>query len=137
MAITNFTIAQQKQFVSTSHLVTKANGISTNTEITKTLYFELTLWSDPGINDIGKVWITNAHLRNDYKSITKLEEYKVFFVEFLENGVYNYWAIDLANYGQKVLFKLDQNSAIQTITMHRYATDGSSNVLKTIIYYLD
>ena len=137
-SLTTLTIsAQTKSYISNKHTITSANGLPANVTNDKKLFFDITVWETSKPNDMGKIWITNAHLRNDYKNVTYQDEFRIYSIELKENGIYNYWTIDIATDGQIVLFQVDLNSAVPTITMFRYAPKKESTVLKTVIYYLE
>lgn len=132
-------MGQDKSYISNKHTITKANGSATNVTNEKKLYFSIYVKPNSLArqNDLGNIWITNAHRMNDYKNVTYEDGFRIYSIQLKESGIYNYWTIDVSNDGQTVLFQIDQNSAIPTITMFRYAPNSSNTVLKTVIYYLD
>lgn len=131
--------AQDKSYISNKHTITKANGVSTNVTNEKKLYFQIYVKPNSlaRANDLGNIWITNAHRMNDHKNVTYEDGFRIYSIQLKESGIYNYWTIDVSNDGQTVLFQIDQNSAIPTITMFRSAPNSSNTVLKTVTYYLD
>lgn len=135
--LSNTAMSQTKSYISNKHTITKANGSSTNVTNDKKLFFQISVWGTTKPNDWGSIWITNAHRMNDYKNVSYEDAFKIYSIKLKDDGVYNYWTIDVANDGQTVLFQVDQNSAVPTITMFRYAPGADNTVLKTVIYYLD
>jgi hypothetical protein len=138
--LTAFTaIGQDKSYISNKHTITKANGTSTNVTNDKKLFFQIYVKPNSlsRANDLGNIWITNAHRMSDYKNVTYEDGFRIYSIQLKESGIYNYWTIDVSNDGQTVLFQVDQNSAIATITMFRYAPNSDNTVLKTVIYYLE
>lgn len=129
--ITNVS-AQSKNYVSNKHTITKANGSPTNVTNDKKLFFEIIVYSTSRPNDKGSIWIENDRNGGTYR-----ESFRIFSIDLKENGIYNYWTIDIATDGQTVLFQVDLNSATPTITMKRYAPTKESVVLKNTIYYLE
>jgi hypothetical protein len=129
----------QKSYVSDVHRVIKANGNSTNVTINKKRYFQISIMPNSMAqrNNLGNIWITNAHRMNNYKNVTYQDEFKIFSIDLKSNGTYNYWTTDIANDGQTVLFQINMNSAIAKITMSRYAPGAGSTVLKKIVYSLE
>lgn len=132
-------IGQNKSYISNKHRITKANGVATNVTNEKKLYFQIYVKPNSLArqNDLGNIWITNAHRMNDYKNVTYQDGFRIYSIELKESGIYNYWTIDISNDGQTVLFQVDQNSAVPTVTMFRYSPSSNNTVLKTIIYYLE
>jgi hypothetical protein len=130
---------QDKSYISNKHVISKANGVATNVTNDKKLYFNIYVKPNSLArqNDLGNVWITNAHRMNDYKNVTYEDGFRIYSIELKETGIYNYWTIDVANDGQTVLFQVNQNSAVATITMFRYSPNSSNEVLKIVTYYLD
>jgi hypothetical protein len=134
---TSIAFAQDKSLTSDRNVITKANGRQTNVENNKYLYIQISLWgSASSINDIGGIWITNAHRMQNYKNVTYEEGFRIYKINTNSDGTYNYWTKDKSN-GQTVLFELDQNGAVGTFTMSRYSPSGDSNVTKRVKYYLE
>jgi hypothetical protein len=133
----NTSSAQDKSYVSNKHTITKANGESANGTNDKTLYFDIRVYSsstEP--NKLGKIFITNQPFTK-FNEITYKDEFKIYSIKLNNSGIYDYWTIDVANDGQTVLFEINQNSAVPTITVSRYQPGQASKVLKTVIYYLE
>ncbi len=129
--------AQQKYYSSSSNLVSKANGVSANVKNEKKIFFSIWVDSSPSVNDKGSINLQDVSFSSDYKNRMYFEHFRIYSIDFKSTGIYNYWTIDVGFNGQIVLFQVDQNSATPTITLHRYAPGEGSNVLKTIVYYLD
>lgn len=131
----NFAFAQNKSYVSSRNVVTKANGLSTNVTNQKTMYIEIHVDKTCDGYDCGRINIADGPMHTG-KHIN-FEGFRIYSVKLKDDGIYNYWTVDVAADGQIVLFQVDNNSAISTITMHRYAPGQESKVLKSIVYYLD
>jgi hypothetical protein len=129
--------SQSKTYVSNKHTITKADALLTNVTIDKKFFFEFLVFSNSKPNDFGVIWLSNTNRRNDSKNLTYEDEFNIYSIKLKDNGIYNYWTVDIANNGQTVLFQVNLNIAIPTITMFRYAPGNVNTVLKTIVYYLD
>lgn len=127
----------QKSLSSSKNIVTIANGSSTSVSNQKQLYFYIALYSSPmGPNDIGRIDLMDAPWeKGGGKNYN--EKFTIYNAKLNDNGVYYYWTIDIGNDGQIVLFQVDNNSAVPTITVSRYSPSDKSKVLKQIIYYID
>jgi hypothetical protein len=120
-------------FVSNKHTVLKANGASTNVSINKNLYFTFFI----GSSDITSSYIRISSEKNWIKADFSVE-YKIYKIVLEDNGQYLYWTTDVGQDGQIVLFIVDRNSSIPTITEKRYSPITNDNtVLKTIQYIIE
>jgi len=127
--------SQTKSYKSSEHTVTKANGNPTLVTKNKTMYIEIWLRDVCKGNDCGSVTIADGPLHTGQQ--INYEQFRIYTVKLKEDGVYNYWTTDIGNDGQTVLFQVDNNGAVPTMTMHRYAPGEDSKVLKSIIYNLE
>jgi hypothetical protein len=131
----NFTYAQDKSYVSSKNVVTKANGTSTNITIQKTMYIEISVDKTCDGYNCGRINIADGPMHTG-KHIN-FEGFRIYSIKLKDDGKYSYWTVDVAADGQIVLFQVDNNSAISTITMHRYAPGQKNEILKSVVYYLD
>lgn len=127
--------SQTKWYSSSNHKITKANGEYTSVEKEQLNYFQIRVSSTPSLNDLGAITIQDQPLTK--APISRHEVFRIYSIELNDDGTYNYWTIETASDGQTVLFKVDLNSAIQTITMSRYSPVKNAGVLKQIVYYLE
>jgi hypothetical protein len=116
--------------------VTLANGNPTSFTTEKRVYFFISLFTNPSPNDIGKV-ILSDQPRETRVTRQYEEKFRVFSAKLNSDGTYDYWAIDIGNDGQTVLFEVDNNSVVPTVTVSRYSPGVNGKVLKRTIYYID
>lgn len=133
--------AQRKFYVSNKNTVTIANGNYCQVEKIKSIYFDIyILGSSATPNKKGEINLQDTPFNTKGNSNRKYyDTFRVYQIKLNENGVYEYWTVDIAQDGQTVLFEVDLNSAIPKITMSRYSRSSSNNVrvLKRIIYSLE
>lgn len=140
MICTSFNaFSQTKHYASSKHTITKANGKYCNVSKTKNTFIKIYVNNyNPGRNDKGAITLQDVSFNSkDYSNRTYFETFRIYSIDLKDDGIYRYWTIDVAQDGQTVLFKVDLNSAIATITMMRYAPGESNEILKTIKYELD
>ena len=94
------------------------------------------MFSQPDLNDIGKILIQDIPFNSKGYTRNYFENFRIYKVKLNDNGVYDYWTIDIGQDGQTVLFQVDFNGAIPQIVMSRYSPSGN-DVLKRIVYYID
>ena len=128
----------QKSLSSSKNTVTIANGNPTSVTNEKKVYIYIALFDSriSSRNDIGRIDLLDQPWGSKVTRYYQ-ENFKVYSAKLNDDGTYNYWTIDIGNDGQTVLFKVDNNSAVSTITVSRYSPVGNSTVLKKTIYYID
>lgn len=128
-------MGQDKSYKSSKNTVTRANGVAASVTNEKKMYFKIYLEKVCNGNDCGGINVADGPM-NTGQSIN-YEQFRIYSVKLNDAGVYDYWTIDIGNDGQTVLFEVDNNSAVTTITVSRYSPVGNSTVLKRTIYYID
>ncbi len=127
----------QKNLSSSKNTVTLANGNPTSVTNEKKVYIYIALFYSPSSsNNIGRIDLLDQPWGSKVTRYYE-ENFKVYSAKLNNDGTYNYWTIDIGNDGQTVLFQVDNNSAVPTITVSRYSPVGNSTVLKRTIYYID
>ena len=130
--------AQTKRYVSNKNTVTIANGNYCQVANINSIYLELYIKSSTSPNDMGTIILQDIPFNaKDYSNRKYFETFRVYKIKLNDDGVYDYWTVDIAQDGQTVLFEVDLNSAIPKITMSRYSPSSSNKVLKRIIYSLE
>lgn len=130
--LTNSGLAQDKSFMSKTNKVTIANGFSVNVTNEKKIYFEINLQNSCPGNDCGQIVIADGIMHSGQN--INYEKFKIYSLKLNDNGIYDYWAIDVTSGDQIVLFEVDNNSAVATLTISRYSPIEKNKVLKRIIY---
>ena len=128
-------MGQNKSYKSSKNTVTKANGVAASVTNEKKMYFEIFLNKVCNGNDCGTINLADGPMHTGQP--INYEQFRIYSVKLNDNGVYDYWTIDIGNDGQTVLFEVDNNSAVPAITVSRYSPVGNNTVLKRTIYYID
>ena len=128
------TTAQRTLLSSSKNTVTIANGTSTSVNFQKQLYFRILIYSEPyGPNNLGYIDMADTPIVN--QSVD--ESFPIYSAQLGSDGVLHYWS-DKSKIGQQiVLFEVDNNSAVPTITVSRYSPVDKNKLLKQTIYYID
>ena len=138
IALTVFGSTFSQSYTSNKQTVLIADGKQVHVPQDRILYIQVWLkTSSMGrLNDIGNIWITNAHRLQDYKNVTYEEAFTIYRIDHIDDGTSHHWTKDNAT-KQIVLFVFDPNGTVSLITMSRYAPGGGSNIVKRVRYHLD
>jgi hypothetical protein len=118
-------------YVSLKQKVVIANGSSTSVDLEKKIHIIVCVDLNDKNSRYNYVMLRDRPVGNE----ANFEEvYKIYSRESNSLGEVLYWTSAAQN-SQVVLFKLDSNGAIPSITMSRYGQNNE--VLKRVIYYLE
>jgi hypothetical protein len=135
---TTSAFGQYKQYYSKKNSITIANGNYTQVTNDKSIYIMIDVREITSPNNMGTIVVQDIpFISKDYSNRNYFETFRIYKIKLNEDGVYDYWTIDIAQDGQTVLFEVDLNSSPSKVVMSRYSPTGDSKVLKRINYLLD
>ena len=135
---TTSAFGQTKHYYSKKNSITIANGNYSQITNDKSIYIEIYVKEITSQNNMGEIMVQDIPFNSkDYSNRSYYETFRIYKIKLNENGVYDYWTIDIAQDGQTVLFEVDLNSSPSKVVMSRYSPTGDSKVLKRINYLLD